>query len=274
MKAEITVLIENYPETGSGLKAEHGLSFYIEAGDKSILFDTGETGKFTANAEALGKDLSKVSDVIISHGHSDHSGGFRKLCEITTDFTLYTGKGFLDGKYVFRDNKLKYIGNDFDSAFLAEQGITHRKIASGAVEIAPDIFVVSGFKRTNDIEKISSEFILEKDFDRIDRFADEALLVLRQDDGLTVIVGCSHAGIMNIVDYIKTLFDEPVKTIIGGTHLVAGDSSRLDKTVEYFADNGIGNLGLCHCTGDHARKVLAERCPGYREIHSGTRLTI
>ncbi len=274
MKAEITVLIENYPETGSGLKAEHGLSFYIEAGDKTILFDTGETGKFTANAEALGKDLSKVTDVIISHGHSDHSGGFRKLCELTTDFTLHTGKGFLDGKYVFRDNKLKYIGNDFDSAFIAEQGITHREIASGAVEIAPDIFVVSGFERTNDIEKISTEFILEKDFDRIDTFADEALLVLKQDDGLTVIVGCSHAGIMNIVDYIKTLFDEPVKTIIGGTHLVAGDSSRLDKTVEYFADNGIGNLGLCHCTGDHARKVLAERCPGYREIHSGTRLTV
>ena len=42
----ITVLVEDHG-TESELKTEHGLSFWIEAGDKHILFDTGQTELFS-----------------------------------------------------------------------------------------------------------------------------------------------------------------------------------------------------------------------------------
>ena len=75
----ITTLIENMPDEEGKLIAEHGLSLYIEFDGKRILFDTGQTGDFVKNAKYLGINLDSLDDIIISHGHYDHSGGVPKV---------------------------------------------------------------------------------------------------------------------------------------------------------------------------------------------------
>ena len=79
MPIQITTLIENSPDEKNLLQYEHGLSFYIEKDNEKMLFDTGQSGAFIKNAAQLGKDLSTLDHVLLSHGHYDHTGGFTAL---------------------------------------------------------------------------------------------------------------------------------------------------------------------------------------------------
>ena len=74
----ITALVEN-TAGARGLSAEHGLAMWIEADGRKVLFDTGQGLALPHNAEALEIDLQSVSDVVLSHGHYDHSGGLPGL---------------------------------------------------------------------------------------------------------------------------------------------------------------------------------------------------
>ena len=84
MKFKVTTLCENNIGHGSqNLIGEHGLSFYIEAADRRILFDTGQNLGLANNAEILGIDLSRIDTVVLSHGHYDHSSGLKSLLAVS-----------------------------------------------------------------------------------------------------------------------------------------------------------------------------------------------
>ena len=85
---KITALIENLPLSDE-IQAEHGLSLYIEAEGKKILFDMGQTNLFAENAAKLGVDLTKVDLAILSHGHYDHGGGMQRFFEINKQAPVY-----------------------------------------------------------------------------------------------------------------------------------------------------------------------------------------
>lgn len=87
----VTVLVENTSFT-EGLRAEHGLSLYIEANDKKILFDMGQTELFADNAEKLGIHLADVDVAVLSHGHYDHGGGLSKFLEINKKAPVYLSR--------------------------------------------------------------------------------------------------------------------------------------------------------------------------------------
>jgi len=107
MNLKITTLIENNPDDNNLLSSEHGLSLYIEIDEMKILFDTGQSGDFIKNAEKLNVDLSNLKYVVLSHGHYDHTGGFRNLVDkIGNSYKLIAGKDFFNNKYklVEKDN--------------------------------------------------------------------------------------------------------------------------------------------------------------------------
>ena len=91
---KIVTLIENLADS-PGLVAEHGLSLYIDTGDKKILFDTGQSGLFIQNAQKLGVDVSEIDALVISHGHYDHTGGLRPFLEVNKKAKVFAKKGFL-----------------------------------------------------------------------------------------------------------------------------------------------------------------------------------
>ena len=99
----LTVLLEN-TACRDELVAEHGLSLYIEAGGKRILFDTGASPAFADNAEKLGIDLSQVDLCILSHGHYDHGGGIRRFLEINDHAPVYVSRHAF-GDYYNADEK-------------------------------------------------------------------------------------------------------------------------------------------------------------------------
>lgn len=89
---KITTLVEN-TTTCSALGFEHGLSLYIEAAGKTILFDSGASELFAVNAEKLGIDLQRVDAAVLSHGHYDHSGGLKTFFTKNTHAPLYVKGG-------------------------------------------------------------------------------------------------------------------------------------------------------------------------------------
>jgi len=112
MKFKVITLVENaVTQSSKKLIGEHGLSFYIEAGDRRILFDTGQDSALAHNAKVLGIDLSQLDSVVLSHGHYDHSGGLRSLLGCNPDFTLYAHPDVFGEKVKGADKKLKYIRN-------------------------------------------------------------------------------------------------------------------------------------------------------------------
>jgi 7,8-dihydropterin-6-yl-methyl-4-(beta-D-ribofuranosyl)aminobenzene 5'-phosphate synthase len=275
MTLKITTLIENNPGEHKALAHEHGLSFFVETDHTRILFDTGQSGKFLANADLLNIDLSRLDSVMISHGHYDHSGGFRALTARTTRFNLFLGQGFFQKKYGQRGYACEYLGNSFDEDFLSGQGIPYRFVHEPLLKIAPDVFILSRFDRVHEDETINPRFKLFKDGQlRPDPFEDEIALAMDSPRGLVVLLGCSHPGMKNILDAAVRLTGKPVCAVLGGTHLVEATESSLDMSLDYLQNATMKIVGLSHCTGQTAMERLATRNSNYFQNRTGTSLFI
>jgi 7,8-dihydropterin-6-yl-methyl-4-(beta-D-ribofuranosyl)aminobenzene 5'-phosphate synthase len=270
MSTEITTLIENTLGEHTGLATEHGLSFLIETEQTSVLFDTGRSEAFLANAKKLRKNLAEVEHVVLSHGHYDHSGGFQSFVQSRTDrtFTLHTGEGFFAEKYARFNASYQYLGNDFGENYIKEQGIDHNVITE-RTEIAKDVWALTHFKRMHSEETIHPRFVLrEQDSWVEDRFDDEVLLVVETGKGLVMLVGCSHPGILNMLDSVQQSFNKPVYALLGGTHLVEADSHRTEGSLQVFKNEGIQVLGINHCSGAEAINLATSNSSIH--FHNGT----
>lgn len=250
MSTKITTLIENSLGEHLSLHAEHGISFLIEHGAAKVLFDMGQTGAFLENAAKLEIDPAEVDCVAISHGHYDHGGGFRSLVAAGYRGTLVTGKGIFNRKFATDGISMEYLGLDFDEKFLKEAGIPHRVAEGGIEEIADGIFVLSAFPRNHADEVLNRRFLVERDGSLcIDDFSDEICLAVETARGFILVVGCSHPGVMNILDAARAILPRSLYAIIGGTHLVEASPERLDRAVKYITESEIEIIGVSHCTG-------------------------
>lgn len=259
MSLKITTLIENNSDKNNILFSEHGLSLYIEINEKKILFDTGQSGDFIKNAEKLRIDLNDLDYVTLSHGHYDHTGGFRKLVEDTNkSFKLIVGNEFFNEKYKLIEGEgYKFNGNSFGEEFIRENDISIKYIDQDLFNITENIIVFSNFERENDFEILNRKFyIKENDKYALDDFSDEIVLGVKHEKGLVIILGCSHVGIVNILETIIQRTGMPIYAIVGGSHLIEADELRLNNTIDYLKEKSINIFRLSHCTGYSAVEKL------------------
>jgi 7,8-dihydropterin-6-yl-methyl-4-(beta-D-ribofuranosyl)aminobenzene 5'-phosphate synthase len=79
-------------------------------------------------------------------------------------------------------------------------------------------------------------------------------------EGLVVVVGCSHAGLLNTLHYVVRLSGQrDIHAVIGGFHLSSASNERIDRTVEELWEIRVGLVVPCHCTGEQATERLARR---------------
>jgi len=272
------------PEGPRALIAEHGLSFWIEKNGHGLIFDTGKSGAFVGNAKQLGIDLAAAETLVVSHGHYDHGGGLRTLVE-TAHYRgqLWTGPGFFNPKWSNESPRPRYLGLDVDKTYLESRGIQCRELETptpGSIqEILPGIFILGNFIRTHIDETIASRFTVERprrglpvadDYhQQADDFADEICIVLDMPQGLVVLLGCAHPGLMNMLDTAQQVFHKNLYAIFGGSHLVEADENRILATRTYLKQSSASLIALGHCTGPNAFAVLRQDLPALEPLYTG-----
>lgn len=259
----ITALIEN-STVNDELVAEHGLSLLIEFMGKKILFDTGVSGQFIDNAAKLGIDLSMVDYAMISHGHFDHAGGLFKFLAINDKAKVYM-KPEAAGDYYAAIGKIirRYIGVD-KALFDRHAGCIH--FVPGNIELMPGCHIVTEITAEPRYRNRNSNlYELQNNKLKRDSFKHELALALVEEGGITAITGCSHNGIINLVESIRThLPGLPVKTVVGGFHLMSPLPNRMDCSMNFINEistklHEYGRVYACHCTGQKAFGLLKDR---------------
>ncbi len=259
MNFKITTLCENNIGHGSqNLIGEHGLSFYIEADDRRILFDTGQNLGLVNNAAVLGIDLSRIDTVVLSHGHYDHSSGLKSLLDCNTHFTLCAHPDVFSPKVRGAGEDHKYIGMPIDRNALEQKGIKIR-LDKNPVSLAPGITTTGEIPLENDFEAVGAEFRLKNGEDyTADTLADDRALVLDTAKGLVVVLGCSHRGVINTLNHVTQVAGRnTIHAILGGLHLGKASDEKLSKIVDHLHAFGLEKIGVGHCTGPKAFVALA-----------------
>ena len=257
---KITTLIENELNRDENLNAEHGISLYVEVDGKKILFDTGQSGNFIENAEKLNIDLNDLDYVVISHSHYDHSGGFEKLIEEhDNNFKLFLGQGFFKEKHSLSGDIYRYVGSPFKEELLKEKNIDTEYI-SNIKQITENVMIITDFERDSEYENINESMFLKEGEEFVfDEFKDEVALAIDTDKGMVVLVGCSHPGIVNMLETIIKRTGKDIYAVIGGTHLMKEGDEKINKIINYFKEKEIKQVGACHCTGKQGETMLSQQ---------------
>lgn len=258
----VTVLVENTAYSVK-LMGEHGLAFHVQIGEKSLLFDTGQSRLLTRNAKRLGVDLSRIDAVALSHGHYDHTGGLRAVWALAPLAPLHAHPGVRIEHWARNpDGTARAIGisSSQRSAILAHDSQVHFNTSSA--EPLPGIHLTGEIPRSTDFEDVGGPFFLDKAVTKPDPIADDQALFFDTREGLVVLLGCAHAGVVNTVRQIRRLtHDRPIHALLGGMHLAAAGPRRMNSTVEALRELNIQRLGPAHCTGPAAAARLWHEFP-------------
>ncbi len=241
-----------------GLIGEHGLSLWIEAEGKHILFDTGQGGAFEANARALGVDISKTDILVLSHGHYDHTGGIPQVLKAAGGVEVYCHQGVVAPRFSIRNGTPKPIQMPSESIAAIDNLPAHGiHWVSEPVLVSERIGVTGPIPRETNYEDTGGPFYLDPAGKQADPIDDDLALWITTQDGLIVCVGCCHAGLVNTLNYIRRISkDTRIRSVIGGFHLRSASSQRLDRTVAVLQSLKPETVVPCHCTGENAVAAL------------------
>ncbi|MBN1778401.1 MAG: MBL fold metallo-hydrolase [Clostridiales bacterium] len=242
----IKALVEDTTRDSAFL-SEHGLSLYIEANGRKVLFDAGQSPAFARNAEKLGVDLSQVDFAVLSHAHYDHGGGLRAFLMRNDHAPVYISPYAFDECLNGVD---EYIGLD-----KTLQGHS-RLVFAGEKTRLPDGFSVYPGEGRPLVQPVSAYGLQTRRNGAVipDDFRHEQYLEITENGRCVLISGCSHKGIVNIVHWFRP------DVLVGGFHLMkldpqAGGRAALDAVAQELA-NANTVFHTCHCTGVPQYKYL------------------
>ncbi len=250
---KIITLIENLVYK-QGLVAEHGLSLYIETGDKKILFDTGQSGLFMQNATKLGIDIADIDMVILSHGHYDHTGGLYPFLQKNTKAKVYAKNEIFTPKY---HDQSRFIGIGKNEEMLKGRFVPIHTVT----EVLPDVFIMPNIAIHNPNDTHFKGMLVKQGSEFVpDEFNDELFLTLKDNGQINIVTACSHRGITNICQTAADYFKLPVNLILGGFHIKECATAQYEEIINYIKQIQPKNIGVCHCTGVEKYALMRNDC--------------
>jgi len=242
-----------------GAVAEHGWAVHLQAKDGAYLWDTGQGKGLVPNATLFGIDLAQLRSVLISHHHVDHTGGLMALLRLVKEMDMYAHPDLFKDSYRVEGEKVTHIGVPFSRAALEGHGARFHFV-TGYYHIAPGLYLTGEIPRRTDFET-GDRFLMVPSrggYER-DHLPDDQALVVESDRGVSVVLGCCHAGLINTLRYVaERTGTQRFCTVIGGTHLGLSDQTQLEATISALKEFDIERLGVSHCTGMAASLRLAQ----------------
>ncbi|AFA48388.1 MBL fold metallo-hydrolase [Acetobacterium woodii] len=254
----LKVVVDNNTYIDEYYWGEPGVSYYIEDGSDSLLFDVGYTNLFLINAEAMNIKLKKIASVILSHGHDDHTRGLISLFERDWDKPLQV----IAHPDVFNYKEVERLKISAPYSRAEMETRCDLKLTREPMKVTKNIIFLGEIPRTQIFEKpepIGQQWVRDKMED--DYLLDDSALVYQSDKGIYIITGCSHSGICNIIEYAKVVTgDQRICGVIGGFHLF-DVTARVEQTIAYFVNNGIREIYPCHCTSFAVKAAFHQVIP-------------
>lgn len=266
---ELTLISEN-TATAGGILGEHGLSWLIRSNGRCLLFDTGQGMALEHNCEILGIDLSKVDAVVLSHGHYDHVGGLGEFMKLNRRCPIYAHPATLNPKFV----RLPSGNGKLLSIPLLTQKKERApwekrlKLIDKPTEIIPGVFATGTIPQKAPFEDTGGAFYLDNKLLKPDPLTDDIALYFETANGICVILGCAHAGVINTLLHIEALTGKPIAFVYGGMHLVNASIERINRTIRELRLIGSPVLYPNHCTGMAAVHHFYQAFPG--NVHAAS----
>jgi 7,8-dihydropterin-6-yl-methyl-4-(beta-D-ribofuranosyl)aminobenzene 5'-phosphate synthase len=261
MATTLTVITENtVPGKSAGLYAEHGFSLFLACPEAKILFDAGPAGVATLNnAPRLGVDLRSADAMVLSHGHMDHTGGLAGVLRVIGKrIPVYAHPEVFADRYAKVGERITYVGLPFKREALEGMGAAF-DLSAKFRQIAPGVYLSGEIARRRSFETGDVDLFVKQNSEfQKDPLKDDQSMAVETAEGLALILGCCHAGLINTIDHFQAkLSGKPIHTVIGGTHLDFAPAEQLRETITVLKGLGVKRMGLSHCTGLRAGARLA-----------------
>lgn len=232
----IAVTYDNNPYDDR-LRTAWGFSCLLRLPEKTILFDTGgDSSILLHNMEQLQIDPKEIDIVVLSHIHGDHVGGLGGILSQNSDVTVYLPASFPQSL----KDEVKLYGAE------VQEVDEPRELFDGVYTTGE----LNGGLR-------------------------EQSLIVKTDEGLVIVTGCAHPGVVNVVQRAREIAGDKVYLLLGGFHLGGASASKIESIIDSFEQLGVERVAPCHCSGDNARRLLREHYgEGYVECGVGRRVTL
>ena len=221
----LTIVYDN--EAAADFEAAWGFSCLITHGPSVVLFDTGWDGAMLMrNLSRLPDSAGEPNHIVISHDHWDHTGGLWALLKKASNIRVYACRNF---KHAFRKKVLKNGGDIVE--------------VEGFAKITPSIFT-SGEIYT----RYKGKSLVEQ------------ALIIKTRKGISLLTGCAHPGIVNLINRIK--LEYPSKSLylaMGGFHLKDKSKQVIKGTIKRLKELGLKKVVAAHCSGSGARSEFKKK---------------
>jgi len=255
----ITLLVD-HQALRPDLETEHGLSFLLEVGSKVILFDAGASEAAFRNAERLGLPWRRISRIVLSHGHQDHTGGLAAFLEALPEAHVYLHPRAMTPKYSLHPGRPpRPLSMPQEIHALLQARMDHLHWSTAPMRLGKGLGLTGPILRRHPEEAVSGPFYVDPEGCEADPLEDDQALWIATDQGLVVLLGCAHAGVANTLDHIRTLTgEESILAVIGGLHLAAVPESRIQSTLRSLREAGVQRVAPLHCTGSAGALAIRE----------------
>lgn len=249
---KIILIVDN--EAPPGLVAEHGFAAWIDTGNECFLFDTGQDAALVPNAHTLDLDLNRASALILSHGHYDHTGAIPAFLAANPHAPVIHGRDATISRFSCHPaQEPRQIGMADAVRQTIEQLPPGRRIVLDAPRyLRPGIGITGPVPRRTAFEDTGGPFFRDTGKARPDLIEDDLSLWFETSDGLVILTGCCHSGLVNTVRLVQKISGIPrIHGIIGGLHLLNAVPERQEATLAFLHECAPDFLLPCHCTGAH-----------------------
>jgi len=258
-RLRITLLVDHHASR-LDLETEHGLGFLLEADDEVLLFDAGASEAAFRNAERLGTPWRRISRIILSHGHWDHTGGLVPFLQALPEAEVYLHPRAMAPKYSLHPDKpVRNLSMPQEVHTLLQARMDRLHWSTAPMRLGKGIGLTGPILRRHPEETYSGPFYLDSEGREPDPLEDDQALWAATQQGIVLLLGCAHAGVANTLDHLRVLTGKKsTLAVVGGLHLSAAPEARIQSTLRALQKANVQRVAPVHCTGPTATAALQE----------------